>query len=150
MSVQINTDNTITFQQSTEIVKHFMKPSNAFKLNQPNPRGVLFLELDLLPGFVSFIVGLFYELEMGIFFGELRTHYILQDVDKNLRDGSPHCNCSLLYGATQGGSGNPTGHNVDDQQFCMTRTFGKLCKCLMIVLVMEALVVCFRCLVNNM
>ena len=28
-------------------------------------------ELDLLPGFVSFIVGLFYELEMGIFFGEL-------------------------------------------------------------------------------
>ena len=32
------------------------------------------IELDLLPGFVSFIVGLFYELEMGIFFGQF---YIL-------------------------------------------------------------------------
>ena len=129
-----------------------MKPSNVSKVGsafKPNVyisqilQGVSLLryyspELDLLPGFVSFIVGLFYELEMGIFFGELRTHYILQDLDKNLRDGSPHCNCSLLYGATQGGSGNPAGHNVDNQQFCMTRSFGKLCKCLMIEFVTDA------------
>jgi len=33
-------------------------------------------KLDLLPGFVSFIVGLFYELEMGIFFG-MGVHIVI-------------------------------------------------------------------------
>ena len=35
------------------------------------------VELDLLPGFVSFIVGLFYELEMGIFFGQFHILIVI-------------------------------------------------------------------------